>query len=132
MSSHRKPATIRVSSNEIRATFERWLTDGEAGTRLVILEGLTGSGKTTLTERPFALGTRHSVNIELDDFLRRPVPETTAYVDAIDRAALDAAIHVAIGTSPIVVVQGAIGWPPLDTLFSKLPAIATSTPYFAV
>jgi chloramphenicol 3-O-phosphotransferase len=114
-----KPTTIHVSSNEIRSAFERSLTDGAGETRFVILEGLTGSGKTTLTERPFALGTRHSVNIELDSFLRRPVSETTPYIDAIDRAALDAAV-AAVDTSPIVIVQGAIGWPLVQSVTALL------------
>lgn len=114
------PAIIRVSSNEIRATFKRWLTDGEAGIRLVILEGLTNSGKTWLTMQPFALNTRHSVNIELDNFLERPVPKTTPYVDAIDCAALDAALNAALSSSALVVLQGAIAWPLVQAAVATL------------
>jgi hypothetical protein len=36
-----------------------------------VLEGLTGSGKTTLTERPFLVDGKCSLNIEIDQFFRR-------------------------------------------------------------
>ena len=116
-----KPATIRTSSAEIRTAFEQWL-GLHRGLRLVILEGLTSSGKTTLTRQPFAIEADVSVNIEVDEFLDRPVPGTTIYVDAIDRPALDAAMESAIASSPLVVVQGAIAWPfagPVATRLGK-------------
>jgi hypothetical protein len=48
--------------------FGRWLTAAcAAGVRFVVLEGLMRSGKSCLTEQPFALGMSQSVNIELDD-----------------------------------------------------------------
>jgi hypothetical protein len=104
---------IQASSNEVRAAFEQWLASQiENGVRVVVLEGITGAGKTTLTEQPFALGaSRQSINIELDDFLRRPVGPGTPYVDAIDRKKLRAAIDAAVVSSPLVVIQGAIAWP---------------------
>ena len=45
---------------------KQWLIDEfKSTTRLIILEGFTGSGKTTLTREPFDLGTTPSKNIEL-------------------------------------------------------------------
>src|SRR5262249_39692359 len=59
--------TIQTPSSEMRAAFERWLaTACRRGVRLVVLEGLTGSGKSFLTGRPFSIGAEHSANIEVD------------------------------------------------------------------
>jgi hypothetical protein len=113
--------TVRSLSAELRPVFEQWLApECRAGARLVVLEGLTKSGKTTLTKQPFAVGARLSANVELDDFLKRPVPETTAYVDAIDRRAVDAAMRGAIASTPLVIVQGAIAWPLVQPVATAL------------
>jgi hypothetical protein len=64
------PKTIRASSSDVRTAFAQWLgVEFRAGIKLVILEGLTSSGKTTLTKLPFDLDGRLSTNIEMDDFL---------------------------------------------------------------
>jgi hypothetical protein len=81
------------------------------------------SGKTTLTDQPFALGSSgQSVNIELDDFLRRPVPPTTLYGDALDVPSLHATLNAALISSPLAVVQGAIAWPFVQTITAPLSA----------
>jgi hypothetical protein len=73
-----------VTSSDIRAVFENWLaSECRAGARLIVLEGLTGSGKSHLTEPPFAIGTTQSTNIEIDKFLRAPVPPTVPYPDGL-------------------------------------------------
>ena len=47
----------RASSSEVRPVFEAWITaQHKAGVLLVILEGITHAGKTTLTKLPFKLG----------------------------------------------------------------------------
>jgi hypothetical protein len=86
--------SIRALSSEIRGAFESWLaTACRGGARLVVLEGLSGSGKSVLTDRPFSIGARHSANIEIDQFLPKSVPPTVRYPNAIDRAALQAALQ---------------------------------------
>jgi hypothetical protein len=108
---------IRSFSPEIRNVFAHWLaSERRAGVRLIVLEGLTLSGKSTVTKEPFAVGTGLSGNVHLDDFLRRPVPETTAYVDAIDSAALKIAIRAAIASTSLAIVEGAIAWPFSETM----------------
>jgi hypothetical protein len=85
--------------------------------RLVVLEGLTGSGKSFLTGRPFSIGAEHSANIEVDQFLRNPVPPTVRYFNAIDRAALQAALQRALASSaPVVVVEGPMAWPLVEPI----------------
>ena len=64
-----------------------------------------------LTERPFTIGGHQSVNIALDGFLPASVPDSTAYLDAIDRPALEAAMHANVGVSPITIIEGPIAWP---------------------
>jgi chloramphenicol 3-O-phosphotransferase len=81
---------------------------------LVVLEGLTASGKSFLTERPFSVGAGQSANIEIDQFLRKPVPPTVCYPDAVDRAALQAAIREALASAPVVVVEGPMAWPLIE------------------
>ncbi len=112
----------RASSSEVRPVFEAWITaQHKAGVLLVILEGITHAGKTTLTKLPFKLGSSsYSINIDLDDFLSRPVPQSTLYVDAIDCPRLHRATHAAIGSSPLVVVQGAIAWPLVRSVAASL------------
>jgi chloramphenicol 3-O-phosphotransferase len=71
---------VRTQSSEIRDVFGRWLTAAcAAGVRFVVLEGLMRSGKSCLTEQPFALGMSQSVNIELDGFLRKPAAGTALH-----------------------------------------------------
>lgn len=72
----------------------------QAGSRLVVLEGLTCSGKTTLTKEPFIFGGKQSNNIAIDGFLSRPVPSETRYVDALDWGELTRAITTALASSP--------------------------------
>lgn len=104
--------TFRTQSSEIRDVFGRWLTAAcAAGVRFVVLEGLMRSGKSCLTEQPFALGMSQSVNIELDGFLRKPVNPDTKYMDAIDVDAASARIIEAYRTAPLVIVEGPVAWP---------------------
>ena len=66
--------TINIPSCKIRAAFEGWLqSECQSGARLIVLEGLTGSGKTTLSERPFSIGAGKSVNIGIDQFCRQSI-----------------------------------------------------------
>ena len=112
---------MQVSSSEVRAEFERWLaTECHAGARLVVLEGLSYSGKSYLIGEPFILGARRSINIETDEFLRRPVQTMTAYRDAIDLSALKATAEKSLGSSPLVVIQGVIGWPLVQSVASAV------------
>jgi chloramphenicol 3-O-phosphotransferase len=104
--------TIQAPSSEIRAAFEHWLaTACRFGARAVVLEGLTNSGKSFLTERPFRVGAGQSANIEVDQFLRKPVPPMVHYPDAIDQAALHTAIQAALASMPVVVIEGPMAWP---------------------
>jgi chloramphenicol 3-O-phosphotransferase len=104
--------TTQSASSELRAVFEDWLaTENRSGARLVVLEGLTNSGKSFLTERPFLVDSGRSANIEIDQFLRTPVPPTVRYPDAVDRVALRAAIEAALASAPVVVIEGPMAWP---------------------
>jgi hypothetical protein len=107
-----------IPSSEIRAAFEGWLAAAcRAGARLIVLEGLTGSGKSHLTERPFSVDKGQSANIEIDQFLRKPVPPTVPYLDAIDRTALQAAVQIALASSvPLVVIEGPMAWPLVEPI----------------
>jgi hypothetical protein len=107
--------TIQAPSSELRAAFEGWLASADrSGVRLVVLEGLTNSGKSFLTQRPFLVDSGQSANIEVDQFLRKPVPRTVHYPDAIDRRGLQSAIRAALASAPIVVIEGPMGWPLVD------------------
>jgi|SRR5262249_61392487 len=63
------------------------------------------AGKSMLTEQPFALDTGHSVNIELDGFLHKPVNHDNEYMDAIDIDAASATIREAYRAAAIVVAE---------------------------
>jgi chloramphenicol 3-O-phosphotransferase len=111
--------TIVAASSEIRAEFERWLASAcRSGVRLVVLEGLTGSGKTTLIETPFSVGAGCSVNIEIDGFCRQEIPlKGISYLDAIDRSALQLAVRAALASAaPVVVMEGPIARPLVDAI----------------
>jgi hypothetical protein len=106
--------TITISSCKIRAAFEDWLqSECQSGARLIVLQGLTGSGKTTLSERPFSIGAGKSVNIEIDQFCRQYIPlRGLRYLQAIDQAALRTRVRAALDSgSPAVVVEGPVAWP---------------------
>jgi hypothetical protein len=106
-------ATIRVLSNEIRPTFEHWLeTERGTGARVIILEGLMESGKSSLLERPFG----SSTNVDLDTFLRRSVASTVSYVDAIDNVTFEATSRPALDSSQMTLIGGAIAWPIVQQL----------------
>jgi hypothetical protein len=107
-----------VTSSDIRAVFENWLaSEYQAGARLIVLEGLTGSGKSHLTERPFAIGATQSTNIEIDKFLRAPVPSTLPYRDGVDRVALQAALEKALASPmSVVVIEGPMAWPLIEPI----------------
>ena len=77
--------------------------------RIVVLEGAMMSGKSCLTKEPLALGSRQSVNIEVDGLARQAGNE--GYIAAVRRDTLDAAIRDGLAASPTVIVQGAIVWP---------------------
>jgi hypothetical protein len=118
----KKPAKIiRSPSAEVRAAFERWLAiEFRAGTELVILEGLTLSGKTTLTKKPFDLDGRASTNIGMDSFLPPSIAEATPYLTAIDQSAMLDEVQKAISEAPLVILEGAIVWPALAPIVTKL------------
>src|SRR5262245_38050280 len=113
-----------VTSPNIRAVFENWLADEcQSGVRLIVLEGLSQSGKSHLTEQAFAVGARRSTNIEIDGFLRAPVPLTVRYPDAIDRAALQAALEKALALPmSIVVIEGPMAWPLVEPISTRVLA----------
>jgi hypothetical protein len=124
MMSRAKPdrlrAVIRKPTSEIRAVFEKWLaTESRTGARLVVLEGLMGSGKTTLTNRPFRFGTRRSLNIEIDQFFQEDTfmsPRST-YLDAINKQALQANFRAALASAaPTIVIEGPMAWPLVEPI----------------
>jgi hypothetical protein len=113
--------TIQAPSFEVRAAFENWLAaEFQAGTKLVILEGLTASGKTTLTKLPFTLENRPSKSIAVDDFLPTSVPDATHYLDAIDQSAMLREVEKALNEPSFVILEGAIVWPAAERLATKL------------
>lgn len=114
--------TLRARSSEIRDVFGQWLTaEYTARARFLVLEGLMNSGKSMLTEQPFVLGARQSVNIELDDFLRRPVDPDTEYMDAIDIDAATATVMEAYRTAPLVIAEGPMVWPVVQCILQEIP-----------
>jgi hypothetical protein len=114
--------TIRSSSAEVRAAFADWLSvELRAGGKLVILEGLTASGKTTLTEQPFIVDGRPSVNIEMDDFLPPCLSDDeTPYLASIDHATMLEEVKNALHEPPLVIIQGAIVWPAVQSITAKI------------
>lgn len=112
---------IRVSSAEIQAVFTTWLaTQIGVGVRLVILEGLSGVGKSWLTREPFISDGWAAETIEVDHFRKDPVG-SKSYVSAIDRAALEAAIDAAlVSLLAIVIVEGPIVWPFARSAVTKI------------
>jgi hypothetical protein len=112
---------IRVSSAEIQAVFTTWLaTQIGVGVRLVILEGLSGVGKSWLTREPFISDGWAAGTIEVDHFRKDPVG-SKSYVSAIDRAALEAAIDGAlVSLLAIVIVEGPIVWPFARSAVTKI------------
>src|SRR5262249_55598032 len=74
-----------------------------------------------ISKQPFALGSGQSVNIELDDFLRKPVDPDTKYMDAIDIDAASAAIMEAYRTAPLVLAEGPVGWPVVRRALQEIP-----------
>jgi len=91
-----------------------------AGIKLVILEGLTASGKTTLTKLPFVLDGRPSTNIAMDGFLPKGVGEATPYLAAIDQSAMLEKIQGALSLPALVILEGAIVWPAVEPVTTKL------------
>jgi hypothetical protein len=106
---------IRIPSSKLRRAFARWLaTACRAGARLIVLEGLTGSGKTTLTDRPFLVDGKRSRNIEIDQFFPEdtPIPLGSTYLDAINQQSLQARLRIAFASAaPVVVAEGPMAWP---------------------
>jgi hypothetical protein len=114
---------IRAQSSEVRAAFAQWLVlEHRIGTKLIILEGLTLSGKTTLTQRPFLLGGERSMNIGMDCFLPQEVPDATPYLAAINQSAMLEEIQRALSEQPLVILEGAIVWPAVEPVIAKLGA----------
>jgi hypothetical protein len=116
------PKIIRAASSEVGNAFARWLgVEFRAGIKLVILEGLTSSGKTTLTKQPFALNGRLSTNIEMDDFLPPSLPDdATPYLAAIDQSAMLEEVEKSLREPSLVVLQGAIVWPAVESITARL------------
>lgn len=115
------PKIIRATSSEARTAFAHWLAvELPAGIKLVILEGLTASGKTTLTKLPFVLGGRHSINIAMDSFLPQGVEEGTPYLAALDQSAMLEAIQEALSDPATIILEGAIVRPAVASVISRL------------
>jgi hypothetical protein len=61
------PHYIRRPSSKLLAAFRDWLArNWQSGARLFVLEGLTGTGKTTLTGRTFSMG----IHVQVEDWKR--------------------------------------------------------------
>jgi len=116
-----KQQVIRADSSDIRRKFEQWLAqEWGAGARLVIVEGLMKSGKSTLTKEPIILFDKRSRTIELDHFLRRPVNPDTEYMAAIDIEAATSAIRQAM-TAAMVIAEGPLAWPVTQRARKEVP-----------
>jgi hypothetical protein len=117
----RSPKIIRATSSEVRTAFAQWLAhDLPTEIKVVILEGLTASGKTTLTKQPFVLDGRPSTNIAMDSFLARGVEEATPYLTAVDQPAMLENVQDALGHPALVILEGAIVWPAVEPVTTKL------------
>jgi hypothetical protein len=98
--------------SEIRPQFAEWLSDAEReGVRLIVLEGLTGSGKTSLAESFFPWLSC----IYADDHLTRGMANSSwSAMYRMEGAALE------VGTSlrePLLTLfEGAIAWPTVEPL----------------
>jgi hypothetical protein len=116
------PRLIRIPSSGLRRAFARWLsTECRAGARLIVLEGLTGSGKTTLTKRPFLVDGK---NIEIDQFFPEDtfIPLGTTYLNAINQQSLHAQLRTALASAaPVVVAEGPMVWPLIELLADMPP-----------
>jgi hypothetical protein len=120
---------IRADSSDIRHKFEQWLAqEWKSGARLVIVEGLMKSGKSTLTKEPMVLFDKRSRSIELDQFLRRPVNPDTEYMGAIDIDAATSAISNAM-TAAMVITEGPMAWPVTQRAREEVPPSAVRRVY---
>ena len=109
--------TINIASSEIRAAFENWLvSEYRSGARLIVLEGLSGSGKTTLTKLPFSIGVGQSENIAIDQFCYYNIPKGAPYREAVNWVALRKVVRAALGSAPVVVVEGPVAWPLIEPI----------------
>src|SRR5262245_60373347 len=100
-----------------------WLiAEYAVGVRFIVLEGLTRSGKSTLTKQPFVLASRPSADIELDQFLRRPVDPDIEYMTAIDIEAAIRAVAEAYRTAPLVIIEGPIVSPVIEPVLLSIPS----------
>jgi hypothetical protein len=124
-----KQQVIRADSSEIRHKFEQWLAqEWGSGARLVIVEGLMKSGKSTLTKEPIVLFDKRSRIIELDYFLRRPVNPDTEYMAAVDIEAATSAIRQAM-TAAMVIAEGPMAWPVTQRAREDMPPSAVRRVY---
>jgi len=83
------------------------------------VEGLTDSGKTTLTERPFLVDGKRSLNIEIDQFFPEdtPIPSGSTYLDAINQQSLQARLRTALASAaPVVVAEGPMARPLIEPI----------------
>ncbi len=117
-----KPQTITAPSDQIREAFARWLA-GLDQVRLVVLEGITKSGKTTIVDQPFVASDGSlSKNIGVDDFLppSGTVSPEARFLDVLDHTRLLAAVKAALKSSHLVIVEGAIVRPVIESVVDAL------------
>jgi hypothetical protein len=117
-----KTQTITAPSDQVRDAFARWIA-GLGQVRLVVLEGITKAGKTTIVEQSFVASDGSlSTNIRIDDFLppSGTVSPEASFLDVLDRTGLLAAIRAALKSSHLVIVEGAIACPVIEPVVDAL------------
>jgi hypothetical protein len=111
---------IRSASSTVRRAFANWLaTEWRAGARLIVLEGLSDSGKTTLTKSPFLVDGKRSLNIAIDQFFPADtaMPTGSTYLDAINQQSLQARLRKALASAAsVVVAEGPMAWPLIEPI----------------
>ena len=79
--------------------------------------GAQRSGKSTLTKLPFSIGVGQSENIAIDRFCHKNIPSKgVSYREAVNRVALRKVVRTALGSAPVVVVEGPVAWPLIEPI----------------
>lgn len=112
---------IRATDGEIADVVLRWLGElRRAGVELAVLEGLPGTGKSTILSRLKQAFVSWYV-VELDDFLHAAEDQSRAWAELVtERGAREAIGKWA--AEGVTLVEGAAAWPVVRDWANNLPA----------
>jgi energy-coupling factor transporter ATP-binding protein EcfA2 len=110
---------MKTNSSAAAYNVAGWI-EGEwrRGTRLFVLEGLMGSGKSSLVKQLKSL-LPHLQAVELDEFL---TPGQPSWPESLNELAVAAVTRASLKTRMPVIVEGAIAWPTTITQLADVEA----------